>query len=214
MSTVRLLGGISLLWALSAHADIIQYQGLDGRRYFANTVPATSTVQPLPTLRQGTRLTRASARENQQARVMSLVYPLAQQYDIDADLVRAIIAVESNFDAWAVSVAGAQGLMQLMPETATRYQVRQAFDPRANIEGGIRYLKDLWQRFGGDVPRVLAAYNAGEGAVERFGGIPPYPETRRYVDRVLALYGVATPSSKIYRYQTVRGSILFTDIPR
>jgi soluble lytic murein transglycosylase-like protein len=145
---------------------------------------------------------------------MSLVYPLAQQYDIDANLVRAIITVESNFDARAVSTAGAQGLMQLMPETARRYQVRQPFDLRANIEGGIRYFKDLWQRFGGDLPRVLAAYNAGEGAVERFGGIPPYPETRRYVARVLALYGVNTISAKIYRYRTAQGSILFTDIPR
>lgn len=146
MRTVRWLGGISLLWALSSHADVIQYQGLDGRRYFANAVPATGTVQPLPALRP--RLARATARENQQARMMSLVYPLAQQYDIDANLVRAIIEVESNFDAQAVSTAGAQGLMQLMPETATRYQVQQPFDPRANVEGGIRYLKDLWQRFG------------------------------------------------------------------
>lgn len=212
MRTVRWLGGISLLWALSSHADVIQYQGLDGRRYFANAVPATGTVQPLPALLP--RLARAATPENQQARMMSLVYPLAQQYDIDANLVRAIIAVESNFDAQAVSTAGAQGLMQLMPETATRYQVQQPFDPRANVEGGIRYLKELWQRFGGDLPRVLAAYNAGEGAVERFGGIPPYPETRRYVARVLALYGVNTTSAKIYRYRTAQGSILFTDIPR
>jgi len=212
MRTVRWLGGISLLWALSSHADVIQYQGLDGRRYFANAVPATGTVQPLPALRP--RLARATARENQQARMMSLVYPLAQQYDIDANLVRAIIEVESNFDAQAVSTAGAQGLMQLMPETATRYQVQQPFDPRANVEGGIRYLKDLWHRFGGDLPRVLAAYNAGEGAVARFGGIPPYPETRRYVARVLALYGVNPASAKIYRYRTAQGSILFTDIPR
>jgi soluble lytic murein transglycosylase-like protein len=145
---------------------------------------------------------------------MSLVYPLAQQYDIDGELVRAIISVESNFDPRAVSPAGAQGLMQLMPETARRCQVRQRFDPRANIEGGIRYLRDLWQRFGGDLSQVLAAYNAGEGAVERFGGMPPYPETRRYVARVLALYGPASPSPKIYRYRTVRGGILFTDIPR
>jgi soluble lytic murein transglycosylase-like protein len=212
MRTAHWLGGISLLWALSSHADVIQYQGFDGRRYFANAVPATGAVQPLPALRP--RLARAPARENQQARLMSLVYPLAQQYDIDAHLVCAIIAVESNFDALAVSTAGAQGLMQLMPETATRYQVQQPFDPRANVEGGIRYLKDLWQRFGGDLPRVLAAYNAGEGAVERFGGIPPYPETQRYVARVLALYGDHTASAKIYRYRTAQGSILFTDIPR
>ncbi len=145
---------------------------------------------------------------------MPLVYTLARQYDIDAQLVRAIITVESNFNAWAVSRAGAQGLMQLMPATAARYGVKEPFDPKANIEGGIRFLKDLWRRFRGDVRRVLAAYNAGESAVKRYGGIPPYPETQRYVARVLALYNAYGTSSQIYRYRTARGRLLFTDTPR
>lgn len=104
--------------------------------------------------------------------------------------------------------------MQLMPATAARYGVTDVFDPKANIEGGIRFLKDLWHRFRGDVRRVLAAYNAGEGAVRRYGGIPPYPETQRYVARVLALYISYSTSSQIYRYRTARGRLLFTDIPR
>ncbi len=104
--------------------------------------------------------------------------------------------------------------MQLMPATAARYGVTDVFDPKANIEGGIRFLKDLWHRFRGDVRRVLAAYNAGEGVVRRYGGIPPYPETQRYVARVLALYNSYSTSSQIYRYRTARGRLLFTDTPR
>jgi soluble lytic murein transglycosylase-like protein len=145
---------------------------------------------------------------------MALVYPLAQKYDIDAQLVQAMIAVESNFDVRAVSRVGAKGLMQLMPATAKRYQVGDPFDPQANIEGGLRYLSALRQRFSDDLRHVLAAYNAGEGAVERHGGIPPYPETQRYVVRILALYGKYRIASKIYRYRTSRGGILFTDTPR
>jgi soluble lytic murein transglycosylase-like protein len=150
------------------------------------------------------------------ALVFALIQRLAQQYSVDPHLVRAIITVESNFDPRAVSRAGAQGLMQLMPDTAARYRVEDPFDPHANIEGGIRYLRDLLRLFPSDLRHVLAAYNAGEGAVQYYGGIPPYPETQRYVERVLALYGVALPppQGKIYRYRTASGSILLTDTLR
>jgi soluble lytic murein transglycosylase-like protein len=143
-----------------------------------------------------------------------LIHNLAQQYDIEPRLILAIVAVESNYNPHAISRAGAQGLMQLMPSTAARYRVTTPFDPRANVEGGIRYLKDLFRLFPGDLRHVLAAYNAGENAVLQYGGVPPYPETQQYVKRVLALYGMAEPPRKIYRYQTVNGSILFTDTPR
>jgi soluble lytic murein transglycosylase-like protein len=204
-----LVGGI-LLWCVAAQAQIVRYQGLDGRLYFTNLPlpPASgSTVAMRPAL--ATRLTA-------QAPVFSLIQRLAQQYSVDPHLVRAIITVESNFDAHAVSRAGAQGLMQLMPDTAARYRVEDPFDPHANIEGGIRYLRDLLRLFPSDLRHVLAAYNAGEGAVQQYGGIPPYPETQRYVERVLALYGVASPppQGKIYRYRTASGSILLTDTLR
>jgi soluble lytic murein transglycosylase-like protein len=145
---------------------------------------------------------------------LQLIHELARQYNIEPQLVQAIVTVESNFNPYAISRAGAQGLMQLMPETAARYQVTNPFDPRANIEGGIRYLKDLLHLFPGDLRRALAAYNAGEQVVQRYGGIPPYPETQQYVERVLALYGVHVWERKIYRYRTGSGSILFTDTPR
>lgn len=107
---------------------------------------------------------------------------------VDARLVEAVIATESAFDPRALSTKGAQGLMQLMPDTADRFGVANPWDPKQNIAGGTAYLRWLIDEFNGDPRRVLAAYNAGEGAVTRYGGVPPYPETRGYIDRVLAYY--------------------------
>ena len=107
---------------------------------------------------------------------------------IDARLVEAVIATESAFDPRALSAKGAQGLMQLMPDTADRFGVANPWDPEQNIAGGTAYLRWLIDEFNDDLPRVLAAYNAGEGAVNRYGGVPPYPETRGYVARVLSYF--------------------------
>lgn len=112
-------------------------------------------------------------------------------YQLDPQLVKAVIRAESNFNSEAVSPAGAQGLMQLMPATAERFGVKSAFHPRDNIRGGVRYLQWLLNRFE-DLPLALAGYNAGEGAVERYGRtIPPYKETQQYVSRVLSFYEAA-----------------------
>src|SRR5262249_11649476 len=108
--------------------------------------------------------------------------------DISPKLVRAVIQVESNFQETALSPKGAMGLMQLMPATARRFDVVNPYNPRQNIEGGIKYLKTLLDRFP-SVGLALAAYNAGEGAVERFRGIPPYAETQNYVKQILRLLG-------------------------
>jgi soluble lytic murein transglycosylase-like protein len=112
-----------------------------------------------------------------------LIDRLASQQNVPSKLVKAVITVESNYQERARSRKGAMGLMQLMPETARRYAVADPYEPKSNIEGGIKYLRFLLDQF--DLRLALAAYNAGEAAVRRFGGIPPYPETRQYVDRVL-----------------------------
>jgi len=117
----------------------------------------------------------------------------ARLYQLPAPFIRAVMKVESNFNPNVVSRAGAIGLMQLMPRTAANMGVRDPFDPRQNILGGARYLRILANLFGGDLVLTVAAYNAGEGAVQRYSGIPPYSETRRYVRRVLSHY---------YRYRS------------
>jgi len=111
----------------------------------------------------------------------------AAAYGVDPALVEAVIASESGFDSNAVSRAGAVGLMQLMPQTAARLGVRDPYDPAQNVAGGARYLRELLDRFG-DVELAVAAYNAGPAAVERYRGVPPYPQTQRYVRDVIARY--------------------------
>lgn len=124
-----------------------------------------------------------------QGQYADLINQIASEEGVDPELIRAIIKAESNFDPRAISRKGAQGLMQLMPGTAGRYAVPNSFDPETNIRGGVRYLRFLRELFPGHLPLALAAYNAGEKVVLRYNGIPPYPETRQYVNRVLRYYG-------------------------
>ena len=116
-----------------------------------------------------------------------LISTVATSQQVDARLVHAVIEVESNYQARARSKKGARGLMQLMPATARQYGVRNSYDPKANLEAGVRHLKDLMSRF--DLRLALAAYNAGEGTVRRYGGLPPFPETQSYVSRILQKVG-------------------------
>jgi hypothetical protein len=116
---------------------------------------------------------------------------IARQNEISPRLVHSVIQVESNYDPNAFSPKGAQGLMQLIPATARRFGVANAFDPEDNIQGGARYLKYLLELYKGDESLALAAYNAGEGAVSRYGGVPPYPETQQYVAKVQGRLGAA-----------------------
>jgi hypothetical protein len=120
--------------------------------------------------------------------LLALVDSIAMAEGIDPFLARAVIQAESAFYTRARSRAGALGLMQLMPQTAQRFGVVDPFDPKQNITGGVRYLKWLSETFSGDLSKVVAAYNAGEGAVTKYRGIPPFAETRAYVPRVLELY--------------------------
>jgi soluble lytic murein transglycosylase-like protein len=123
----------------------------------------------------------------------ALIYEVAARYSLNPHLVAAVVRVESSFNPRALSRKGACGLMQLLPETARRFGLRRKdlFDPAKNLDAGARYLKWLADRFGQDPARVLAAYNAGEGAVQRYGGVPPFKETRHYVDRIFSLLGLS-----------------------
>src|SRR6202521_3255540 len=121
----------------------------------------------------------------------------ASRHNVDPNLVRAVIKVESNFNPNAVSRKGAMGLMQLMPQTARQLRVENPFDPQQNVDAGVRHLKQLMESYGGDVKLTLAAYNAGQGAVARSAGVPHFAETRNYVNRITQLYyGGSDPGTR------------------
>lgn len=121
--------------------------------------------------------------------IEALITRHAAQNGLDPNVVRAVVQQESEGNTRSVSVAGARGLMQLMPETAAMYGVKDSFDPEQNIAAGTRHLAGLLREFNGDLPRALAAYNAGSGAVRKYGGIPPYAETQQYVQRIMGMLG-------------------------
>ena len=135
---------------------------------------------------------------------------------LEPALVHAVIRAESGYNRWAVSTAGAQGLMQLMPGTAAFYGVSDPFDPESNIEGGTRYLKDLSALYPGRTDLILAAYNAGQSAVTKYGGVPPYAETRDYIAKVQAEYvrGLARGKTRIFTFIDAAGRRIMTNDPR
>jgi len=150
----------------------------------------TEAPQPAPTRPFGEALARADTSAEpgeghpRAAAVGDLVHAAALRHGIDPDLIHAVIRAESDYDPYCRSHAGAMGLMQLMPGTAQALGVTDAWDPAQNVDGGARYLRQQLDRFG-DLRLALAAYNAGPGAVSRYGGVPPYDETRTYVERVI-----------------------------
>jgi len=193
-----LLVGAVLLCPLTASADIYQYVDADGVMHFTSVKPQAANAKvylksvdrpPPGTVRAGVVPFAPQDRDiNRYTRFDEHIRQAATLYQIPEALVRAVIKVESDYDPRAVSYAGARGLMQLMPETAERLGVRDINDPRENIFGGVRYLRILANTFNGDLELTVAAYNAGEEAVMRHMGIPPYQQTRDYVVRVSKYY--------------------------
>lgn len=142
-----------------------------------------------------------------------IITSVAQENRLPAELIHSIIKAESNYDTWAISPKGAMGLMQLMPLTAKQYKVMNVFDPLQNIRGGVKYLVDLIKLYDGDTKHVLAAYNAGQEAIKKYGGIPPYKETRNYIKKVMATYDKPRISTrtKIYAFYDENGRYVLTD---
>jgi soluble lytic murein transglycosylase-like protein len=161
-----------------AQAQIASYVDAHGRVIYINANPPAKTVRrhvaPVPVAPP--------------AKLLRIADAAAKRNDLDPALVEAVIQTESNWNQYAVSSKGAFGLMQLIPSTAERYGVKDVFDPAQNVRGGTRYLRDLLDRYHGNLKDSLAAYNAGEEAVARFGGVPAYRETRNYVRKVTNTY--------------------------
>ena len=219
---------VVLLSMTAAEADIYRYADEDGVMCYTDA----------PLNRKAERIMRtepASPREPQGksngvrsggADFHGIVVDKASKYSIDPSLVHAVIKTESNGNPYAVSRKGAMGLMQLMPRTASDLEVRNPFDPEENIDGGTKYLRDLIERFKGDLTLALAAYNAGPKAVEKRGSVPEITETKQYVRKVLSLYNgdsyhplpssatsVVSRTEQIYKVVTEDGSVLFTNSP-
>jgi soluble lytic murein transglycosylase-like protein len=177
--------GLAALWFSMAAKQGHNY-AQQMMKYLGNTAPSVSSVCLTPGERAGA--VPAEERALTRKQIEALVYRLAPQYSVDPQLALAIIAVESTFAMGARSPKNAGGLMQIVPATAMRFKVKNVFNPAENIRGGLAYLRWLLAFFKGNVPLVLAAYNAGEGTVERYGGIPPYPETQNYIQKVTRFY--------------------------
>lgn len=148
----------------------------------------TKVITNFGSSKQGSNLDWLAKRHDRRTKYDPIIERYASKYGVDATLVRAVIQVESDFNILCVSSKGARGLMQLMPGTARRFGVTKVHDADQNIHGGVKYLAYLTKLFPNDLPRALAAYNAGENAVLRYGGIPPYEETQTYVKRALTVY--------------------------
>ena len=170
--------------ASPASADIYRYEDAQGVIHLTN-VPTESGIKYVLIMREKRILLDRKLGDNI-SKYDDLIVKASERHKIEPALIKAIIKAESNFNHRAVSPKGARGLMQLMPTTASSLQVQDSFHPENNIEGGVKYLRYLLNYFNGNLPLALAAYNAGENAVIRHRGVPPYRETQVYIQRVLS----------------------------
>ena len=191
------LSACAVAWAGDGSADAVRHAytvGVDGRTGQLVRVPLTRTVTARAVPSRPAPEKSVEAREAEPAENVAPAYSrdwisdLAYSYGIRPSFVHAVIKAESNYNPRAISPKGALGLMQLMPQTARRYGVKNVLSPAENVEGGLRYLRHLLDLYESKPALTLAAYNAGEGAVDRYRGVPPYAETRQYVQRVNKYY--------------------------
>jgi soluble lytic murein transglycosylase len=210
----------------TASADIFQYTDDSGVTHFSNVSTGGKKFRKVqseqkPAERRGEYPRRAASSaapvKNVPAVYADMISSACDRHGVDPSLVRAIVKVESDFNPFALSRKGAMGLMQLMPQTALDMNVQNTFNPHENIDGGVKYLRYLIDRYEGNLPLALAAYNSGETAVKKWGTVPPFPETQNYVQRILKLYNgtgsMITPHYTIYVGYGDDGALLLTDDP-
>jgi hypothetical protein len=218
-----LFAGIVLaatIWTtgVAAGADTYRLTDGDGVVHLTNA-PTDPRYRGLPVAVSGTATGWLRMSETSQHQFSADIREISSRHGVDPFLVESVIRAESAFNPTAVSRTGARGLMQLMPKTAVMLGVRDSFNPRENIEGGVRHLRYLLDRYPGNVSLAVAAYNAGEGAVDAHRGIPPYAETQQYVQRVLQTGAAWSGRSvgplprSVYRYAGPNGSVTYSNLP-
>ena len=206
------LSATSALLAQANGAQVEMSRRADGVYVFSNN-PDKPRPPMVGMARKPDSMSPWRATATVPAHLRDRIFDHALARDLDPKLVEALIRVESAFNARAISNKGAMGLMQLMPDTATELGVENALDVDQNLRGGTTYLKSLLDRFSGDLSLALAGYNAGPGAVEKYRGIPPYPETTEYVRRVLAAYGTAPAAKSARKSSPAPAGTLRIDVP-
>lgn len=215
--------------AAPAHAQLPYYVDDRGNVVYTNDespkapkTPAAKAAAGTNSNRNSSELQTANSAPAQPLRadvLHQLVQETAHKHNVDPNLVSAVISTESNWNSSAISRKGALGLMQLVPQTAQHFGVYNPFDPTQNVEAGVTYLSNLLERYNGDLPKALAAYNAGPRAVDRWGGVPDFRETREYVRKVTSSYFQPgsqhqpwrAASRPIYRATTDDGRVVFTN---
>jgi len=212
----------------TANADIYQFVDENGVVHFTNVSggrvkkPSKIVAENRKTASSSEASTGGAENRSQQSdsipvSYVNIINSACSRFGVDPSLVHAIVKVESDFNPFAISRKGATGLMQLMPQTATTMNVRNTFSPDENVEGGVKYLRYLLDRYEGNITLALAAYNAGETAVKKWGTIPPYKETQEYVKKILQIYNgtgkAFSPRYTIYIGAGADGTILLTDNP-
>jgi len=219
---------IACLPLAQARADIFQYTDENGVLNFTNvngdgrkhkrvrSEPAPAG--PATERRAGNPSASRLSSSKIPSVYLDIINSACERHGVDASLVHAIVKVESDFNPYATSSKGAMGLMQLMPETAVNMNVRNTFNPAENIDGGVKYLRYLIDRYEGNLSLALAAYNSGETAVKKWGTIPPFRETQSYVQRIMKIYNGGSARSiatgcTIYMGYSEDGSLVLTDNP-
>jgi len=209
------LGAIFLLSAVfPVEAEIVVTQDKDGKIIVSNNYSSHNPYSKTGPV----RFKKSAGTSSVPLHYMSRIRELAKKYGVMESLIVAVARAESSFNPYAVSRKGAVGLMQLMPETAKKYGVYNRYNAEQNLEAGVRHLKYLYKRYEQDLTLTLAAYNAGEEAVKKYQGVPPYKETRNYIKRVMQFMGKSynrffKPKARqiIYRIVTNDGRVIITD---
>lgn len=202
--------------------EIVKYASPEGKRIYSNTEEIYRLVKPSGKDVKPSKLVLLEDKSAVPAQIEKWIDEISEQQGVDPELVKAVAKTESNYNAYAVSNKGALGLMQLIPDTAKRFGVSNVFDAKQSIEGGVKYLKFLSGMFPNNLPYVLAAYNAGENAVLKYNGIPPYRETQAYVRKISAAYSkkgsfqIASNQSaadrRITAYRDNAGRVVYSNV--